>query len=346
MVFIYILNYFVNVLKIYFQSKYVYAFIGFITILLAAVVVGTRPLDAGFDTKGYIEAYNSLDKSLLESFLIVKHYFGVSIEPLFWGYAWGLSKIGVSPSGFLFITAFISILLTSWAYRKVDPDYYYLSFLGVIFSGSFINLYGNAIRQGLAIPFFLMAFFHFLHGENRKVILYGIITFLLHQYTGILVMLFYLIRFVPFRFYIGIWLGCFFLAFVIKSGILSSIPGFSTYAKGSSFAYLVHPTFLEFPIYYFFLIHFKLLNDNYLRKLFEFIAVVFLLQTLFIFNIYSYNRVGMLRFLLEPIIYTRIIFQLKPVKASKQVLLLIFFLYGLSIYLSEAVQTTLSSTPS
>lgn len=344
MVLIYIINYLINVFKIHLQSRHLNAVIALITITLAAVVVGTRPLDAGFDTKGYVAAYNLLDKNLFQSLLLIREYFGVAIEPFFWGYAWLLSKSGLSDEAFLFVTAFLSIFLTYLAYRKLDCNYHYLSFIGVIFSGSFINLYGNAIRQGLAIPFFLMAFYHFQRGNHGKVFLLAVITFLCHQFTGMLIVLFYAIQFVPFKFYPIIWLGCLFTSFVLMTGVLSFVPGLAPYIKGGSFAYLIHPTYLEFPIYYFFIMKFELLEDKYFEKLFQFVAVVFLLQTLFIFNIYSYNRAGLLRFILEPIIYTRILLQIKPVKASRQIALFAFFVYGLAIYLSEIVQKTLSST--
>ena len=344
MIALYFINYIINVFKVHLHSKHLNAVITFISIVLASLLVGTRPLDAGYDTKGYVEAYNLLDTNIFQSLLVIKQYFGVSIEPIFWGYAWLVSKLGASDTVFIFVTAFISILLTGIMYRKMDDRYYYLSFIGVLFSGSFINLYGNAIRQGLAIPFFLLAFYHYLNGNNRKVLLYLIITFFIHQYTGMLMVIFFLVRLVPFRIYWILWLGCFLGAFVIASGLLNFIPGLSHYARPGGLLYLVHPTYLEFPVYYLLLKRTDLLEDEKFNKMIQFVAVVFLFQTLFIANIYAYNRIGLLRFIVEPIIYTRLFLKIKPEKASRQIVLAVFFAYGLSIFLSETVQTTLSST--
>ncbi|WP_168927786.1 EpsG family protein [Chitinophaga terrae (ex Kim and Jung 2007)] len=328
------------------HSRHLNAILMAVTIVLASAIVGFRPLNAGYDTKGYVEAYELLDKSFVESFLVIKQYFGVSIEPFFWGYAWLLNSFGLTSKEFLFCTALISISLTGLVYRKIDPKFFFISFLGVLFSGSYINLYGNAIRQGLAMPFFLLALYHGMNGSNIKVIIYAVITFLFHQFTGLLAVLIFLPRLLPFRFYGIIWLSTFVLTFIIKLGLFNFVPGIAQYLKGSSWAYLIHPTYLEFPIYSYLVIRLKLREDWMFYRIFKFVAVVFLVQTLFVFNIYAYNRIGLLRFILEPIIYTRIILSIKPIKAASQIAILVFFIYGAFIFFSQTVQDTLSSTPS
>lgn len=339
---LYIINYIMTVFKVHLRSPQLNSLLGLVIVVLASLIVGTRELNAGFDTKGYVEAYSLLDTNIVSSYIVIKQYFGISIEPLFWGFAWVLSKLGATPEQFLLIVAFISIFLTGYTYRKIDPEYYYLSFVGVLFSGSFISLYGNAMRQGMAIPFFLLALYFFMQGRNRKAILFAIITFFIHQYTGALVFLFYLSRLVPWKLFPVIWLGSLLMAIAISSGVLNWIPGIAHYAKASGLAYLVHPTYIEFPIYYYLLHRFNMLEDEKLEKMVHFMAAVFLLQTIFITNIYSYNRIGLMRFVLEPIIYARLFTKLKPVKASHQLLLLLFLVYGTMIYFSESVQKTLN----
>src|SRR5690606_23174640 len=82
--------------------------------------------------------------------------------------AWNflIANLGLSVKEFIWLTAFVSILLFLVSLRKLFPREYLLVFLFFYATPAFISLFGNAIRQGLATPFFLLSIYYFFRKKK------------------------------------------------------------------------------------------------------------------------------------------------------------------------------------
>jgi len=84
----------------------------------------------------------------------------------------------------IFLVSFISIgilLLTIYKFYKDDPVRLTTHLIFVLVSTSFIALYGNLIRQGLAISILLLSIFYYSRRKNLLSIIYFLIAYYCHK---------------------------------------------------------------------------------------------------------------------------------------------------------------------
>lgn len=140
--------------------------------------IAFRPLDAGFDTARYVEAYLSL------SDVFSARSTGASVygntELLWWPFQTIFSE-WLGGRGWLVANYIMVFLLVFWAYiplgRKyeVSPLIFSLVFLTYFFVYS-----GNAMRQAVALPFALIAFFSLFDKKYFKFLLFAVIAIGFH----------------------------------------------------------------------------------------------------------------------------------------------------------------------
>ncbi|WP_277052166.1 EpsG family protein [Zestomonas thermotolerans] len=136
--------------------------------------IAFRPLDAGFDTARYVEAYLSL------SDVFSARSTGASVygntELLWWPFQTIFSE-WLGGRGWLVANYIMVFLLVFWAYiplgRKyeVSPLIFSLVFLTYFFVYS-----GNTMRQAVALPFALVAFCSFFDKKYLRFLLYSAVA--------------------------------------------------------------------------------------------------------------------------------------------------------------------------
>ncbi len=123
---------------------------------MGGILIGLRPLDAGFDTPHYVEAWLALED--FDSARAVGAEIYGNSELLWWPLQ-SLFREFFSPQGWLFFNYTLVFLSVFWVYRTLGPRY---SVNPLIFALVFLTYFfvysGNAIRQALALPLGVLAF--------------------------------------------------------------------------------------------------------------------------------------------------------------------------------------------
>lgn len=142
--------------------------------LYGTYFVAFRPLDAGFDTARYVEAYLALD-DLFSARDIGAAIYG-NTEILWWPFQ-ALFSGWLGERGWLFINYVMVFVLVFFAYvplgRKygISPLIFPLVFLTYFFVYS-----GNAMRQAVALPFALIAFCSLFDKKYLRFLLYSAVA--------------------------------------------------------------------------------------------------------------------------------------------------------------------------
>ncbi|WP_427046995.1 EpsG family protein [Halomonas casei] len=132
------------------------AFLVLPVFLIGLLIIGFRPLDAGFDTPNYISAWLKLDgfNSARQDGADV---YG-NTEYLWWPLQSLFIKL-LSARGWLVLNYALVFFSVFWVYHKICRHFFVNP---LIFPFVFLTYYfvysGNAMRQALALPFGLLAF--------------------------------------------------------------------------------------------------------------------------------------------------------------------------------------------
>ncbi len=315
------------------------------TVIISSLLVGLRPLTAGNDTIKYVTYYKSLQGS---SWLNFWDVYSLSWETDYlyniWNYL--LSWLGVDVQAFIYITAVTSILLFLLALRKLVGKDYLLVFLFFMATPGFVAMFGNAIRQGLALPFFLFTLAYCYEKKWIKMILFALITLFLHNSTGVFLILGVL----------GLWLfrkpikrrrvRVLFVVLLIEpimyffmGQINSLFPNRYTIFSGTD--YFFHYSFVLFIFLY---VGFRFPNRikrQRMAYLFAAYVVMTALTAIFWFNTIAYGRLIYLTFPFLALFLnnTKYFF-----KEKWMTYLIIFLMLGVGIYFysAESVIETLS----
>lgn len=165
------------------KGKQTYIFLILPIALISSTLVGLRPLNAGYDTVKYINYYRSLTNETFSTFLS-EYSQGWETDYLYRIWSFALSALNLSEENFLYITAFVSIFFFLIALKKLFKKDYLLIFLFFYATPAFVSLFGNAIRQGLALPFFIFSIAYFFENKKFKLLLSVLCTLFIHNYTG------------------------------------------------------------------------------------------------------------------------------------------------------------------
>lgn len=327
------------------KNKIGHIFIYIMASIVASYLVGNRHLDAGFDTKIYVAFYESIEGISFKSiFSIFAYNFQSDYLFVIWNYL--ISKLGLSSSGFIYITAVASVFFFLLASNKLFSSENLLVFLGLYSTPGFIMLFGNAMRQGMALPVFILAIHYFL---NRKYLFSGIlviVTSLFHTYTGLILAFTLFLSFFTFRIIehrkLLIFIGLLFLQPIIllfQKLIYSVYP--SVYLTIGSFEYFYHYAYIIFLLLYI-ILNFKLqIKNQKIRNLFSLYTILSIIISSFWFNQIAYGRVLYLAYPFM-LFFTIYMFSFIKERRLKYMLLIVFLLAGIYFFMTDSTQITLN----
>ncbi len=300
------------------ENRFTRHLLAVVGVLLIAYLIGTRPETAGKDTVYYSTWFKEF---FLKGNTDLVLYF--ERDYLFWGLAYIFSKISLSSNDILYLITLTCIAISYIAYSSFGR-LGYLSYILFLSTFTFYSVYGNVIRQGLALSFFLCAVAFYCKGSYKLSLLSCVLAYLSHS-SGIFSVLIFMerIKLNRFVFYIIAGMLVFISATLINSFIsifqasqLSAI--LESYSEKTSLMI----SLTRFAFWSFIPIdiighHFITSGKNKnLYKLLNIYRLCFLLQCIFISIPDTFTRVSLMRFILEPLIICGII--LCSIKKSKE----------------------------
>ena len=320
--------------------------ISLLSAFITSILVGLRPLSAGYDTEVYVNYFNSLNNESIFTFNEVYSY-NFPLDYLFKLWTFIISSLNLDAKGFIYITALVSIFLFLQALKKLFDDKYLLVFLIFFATPGFVMLFGNGIRQGLAIPFFLFAIKQFLDKRWNIMLLNIAITLLIHQTSGlILIVTFLAMRVLPktvfknrlITFLLFIFLQP--LAFYLRRFVyLIYSTGYLTGETSSN--YFFHYSFILFLFLYIFHYFVMKNNDIYVGKVFHIYIILTLIPSLFWYADVAYGRVIYLSYPFMSFFLINIDKKFKQ-KWVSFLLVLLMFAVGVYFYSSDSIISTLT----
>ena len=311
---------------------------------IAALIVGLRSLDAGFDTIVYVEYFESLYS--VSFFDLFTHYaFNFSTDYLFCFWSYLLAFFQVDASLFLLITAWASVLLFILSLNSCFKNAYWFVFLLFLSYPGYIALFGNAIRQGLAISFVFFTLSSFYNKEYSKSSLFLLTTCLFHNFTGVFLALvllcYFLIRRLNFVLLFPSLLITQPAILLIHKFIRKFTP--SIYVQEISYEYFFHYSFFM-ALFVLFLsgVFLSKLPKGSIKWLYLYISFIITISALW----FSPTVYGRLLYFQYPFIGYFLFLLLNNLQKAGNLLLFvcIFFLYFVGVYYiySESAFTTLN----
>lgn len=318
-------------------------------------IVGNRDINAGFDTSKYVSGFQLTEgENLLDIPTIIKEKLGIGNEPLFWGVVWSISLLTNDPNKFLLLLAVISSVTLIFSLRVVNSQYCVVIFLLIAVSGTFINLFGNAVRQGLAIPFGILAIYYFLVLKDKKYgMLFSVLTFGFHYSSGVILMMALLVAKVRIKIlYTLPFIGIVFS--IILPSLLQHVTWIPLQYVVINEMEIFNPAIvLSFvSLCYFIYIANRpcfssrsivrksrhLLFDGFLR----FYLVILGMELMLIFNVFAFNRVAILGYIVQPILLGLSIMAFKDKGGILLIMTLLSLIWSFIILSSTPVIETLS----
>ncbi|WP_417360030.1 MULTISPECIES: EpsG family protein [Gammaproteobacteria] len=326
------------------------------SLVFVSTVFAFRALNGTGDTSLYLEILGRTRGSgILDSLGIVSYGLGKFSEPFFWSLFILLDKVLANDRAVLFTLMLFSLSFMAMAYRQCDKKYYLFALFLFFLSASFVNMYANALRQSLALPFVILAVLASSRKNHLSLILFITCALLSHLPSGLLSLLSLLVwgnrisykllfATLPAFYIIGIS-GLVF-KFINFSKIYSTIDSNYTFNYGHVVSLL-----------FFFSQLFYLKNGSRdvvqgeiakaevsleFEALLKFTLIIFLIQNVFILNSFSYNRIGAVKFCVEPLLYSIFILNYMRPRVLAFVLLLgVGLLYSVLVYSNDSILSIL-----
>lgn len=153
------------------KLKIIVEYLSYIALIfLISYFIAFRGLDAGNDTPNYVNAYSQIS-SFLSSYIEGSSIFG-SKEPLFWYWSGALkSFFHFSAQEWLVSNAMFSFILFYITYKSLGKELkidIFIPFMLLFFTYFFV-VYGNIMRQMIAVPFVFLAIVSF---QNKNYIVF------------------------------------------------------------------------------------------------------------------------------------------------------------------------------
>jgi len=151
----------------------------------------------GDDTYPYINTFLHFDsfRDITKTTLI----YSASIDVLFWYPIYFLSLVTKEPNVFLFFCHFIALSILYYSYYKFVGKKAVLVFVLFLSTTTFYYLYGNAIRQALAVSFSVLFLYYLVNNMNSKALFISFISIFIHP-TGLILFIVYLLSKLSIRF--------------------------------------------------------------------------------------------------------------------------------------------------
>lgn len=340
---------FFSLIKLNFYNKRFFLDIT-ILIIVSSLIVGTRKLDSGFDTIHYVTLLEEIKRNLTDGFWsLYETYKYIVPEPIFFLYTYILSILNISPRVYLLVTGFLSFFILYVGIYRYTSKYYVIIILLMV-TMSFYFLYSNAIRQGLAFSIAMYGILTYSSDKNKiKYIVISIIAMLTHSSSVIFVLYFFIQIF-------GIRIKLNYLVIAFLISFFNILPLLINYVPDSIISYKLNYymhgekiygwsfwSLLIMPLFFLYVKGKYVVENNieynYILNLYLYISVISLI---FGFSVDVFNRISLYRFMIEPFLFTYIIYMVK----DRLVFSLIIYFFVLSYYFfilsSDSIISTLS----
>ncbi|WP_163922325.1 EpsG family protein [Photobacterium sp. Alg240-V54] len=332
-----LLMYFIFVFLFFNRSKVLTYLILTVISFILAIFIGTRGEFAGYDTINYVNVINNLSNiSWYHISSEVKNIIGAGYEPFFWLLSKFFYSIDNSSEFVFFCVAFFSSVIFMLGMTNMESErienLHGLSFLIFISTGSYFSLMSNTIRQGVSVSLFILSLSFFLKGRNYSFFFFFVLACLSH-YSSIPL---YIVAIIVIKIRINILT----YIFILISCLVLYLSSFSDYFLNKLVPayglidsnYLYHPAYLVSFLFVFIIFYIKHKGKYNIDPIIKLYLVFLSLQTLFLSNANSFNRIGFMRFLLEPIIMYYLLASINSIKSLiiSSILFVLFYYYVFS----------------
>lgn len=182
-----------------------------ILVILSTLILATKIniYRYGDDLQHFINTFNNFES--FNNVLAISAIYSSSVDIVFWYISYGISKLTSKPLLFLVFWHFTSLSILHYSYSKILKNDAILAFVIFLSTTTFYYIYGNAIRQAIAVSLFSLTVFYILNSENRRALFVAILAIFSHP-TGLVALISILIYKIRLK-YISIFL---ILSFVLQ----------------------------------------------------------------------------------------------------------------------------------
>ncbi|MDF2184130.1 EpsG family protein [Grimontia hollisae] len=321
-----------------------------------ALIVGFRDMYAGSDTISYAKAFEELSRLVSFEWTGVKSAFISNniyfVDFLFAFFSFSISRFTDDFNVYLSILLIISLLILAKAYKRLLPEDYLFSLAVFFCSFTFVFIFGNAIRQSLAVSIIALAVVKlFLDRDSRTFFVLVFLASLFHIYAFLFFPAIVLVKLKKISVFLVPFL-CIALSLIIPQvgtlvfdllGLSIFSEKISAYFNGSEIFGFNFISGLLFLVVSFFLSN--LSDDKRADIVFRIYATTCSVQFLTLGSEIAFARLGGYRFIWEPvlaILLITVIFNSR-IKSTlaKYAFMFMTFLYFHWVSSSESVMYTL-----
>ncbi|RCE12933.1 EpsG family protein [Aeromonas caviae] len=169
-------------------SSKVFILLSLLLFIFYTIVIGLRDFDMQGDTRNYLAMFHQAEND----------FSGLISSRIEYGFVLllkGLSLIDLSERQFIFSVAVLQSCLWFVALKKyfTKPVFLLLSTLIFISMFFFYNLGSNVLRQGLAMPFLILAMHYLFKGHKFRFVAMSVLSFLFHKTTLGIILIMYIV---------------------------------------------------------------------------------------------------------------------------------------------------------
>lgn len=322
----------------------------YISILcFASLIIGMRSLVSGFDTETYVNILNSASLSIAQGVSISDFYLNyayVHPEPLYSAFVYMLAFFNFSPREYLLTVAFVTFFCFGKAISLIDRRNNVEILFLVLCTMTFVFLFANAMRQGLALGISFLAVSYLLECKYKRFYLLIFIASLFHTSAFTLILLLHFLK-LEIRVQILIFVITAAMSTISGLGFLFdfiNIPvvteKFLIYSQDGSANGWSYFSALLLPIVA--IMFFTISSNRYFKMLLSIYLYLSIVCLLFSFSLTMFDRVSAYRFLFEPVIIMALCMTVKQKVIIKFFCLFFAICYFLSVvFPSGAVHKTL-----
>lgn len=324
------------------QGKKYTAFFSLLLVFLYVILMLVRDVTAGSDFGNYTTMYEKLD-----SFSDVWEAYHRNYTFSFLQYL-GRS-IGLSSEQFHSVFSFVLALLVYRAFHLLfeDKRQALLAFALFLLSSTFIFMYANILRQGLALSLMMLSIAYCWKRKRISFLIFSMLAIFAHFSSVIFLIAVLLAKWLPLKGFIG-RLYLIVLPFLPVMGYIAlEVTGISALSQNlerySEHGYSSSIFYVKLVISYFFLVSLFLFSSN--RKSYEGPSKLeFIDKYTYIYSIYGYLIAASFIFLSIPIISSRlhyfsnalmpilaVIFLFAPFKLKFEAKIALVFLFAVSV---------------
>ncbi|MBY7770435.1 EpsG family protein [Vibrio fluvialis] len=312
-----------------------------VLILIISVFISSRGEEAGYDTVVYANTIQTLSESgWLDLSQFIKNQIGAGYEPVFWYISKLAYTIYPSVEFVFFVICSFSSFILMIGMRKLESESAKVM-VGIIFlifitSGSYYSLMSNTIRQGLSVSFFVLALGLYSQQKVYSALFWLCCAFFSHFSSiplYIITLIFIRVRLSVNFYFLAVFFSLLLYLLGVPNKILAAfIPAYGTVNAN----YLFHPAYLSSLFFLMSIQWMKKFNIPKLPSISRVYLGILSVQTLFLSNANSFNRVGFIRFIIEPILIYYFLLNIKS-RFSVSIVSILYVIYQFFVFGSDSI---------